>query len=125
MQRFNLLVCGGRKFNQAAYLYHVLDNVHQHRTITLLIHGDAPGADRLASAWALDRGVPQCKFPANWKGEGKAAGPLRNQRMLDTITHVDGVLAFAGQRGTADMISRATGKNINVFDLREKDMSFA
>lgn len=119
--RFNLLVTGGRKFHQAAYIYNVLDQIHAHRPITLLVHGNAMGTDSIAGAWATERGVPLAIFPANWKGEGKAAGALRNQRMLDCI-QIDGCIAFPGTTGTADMINRVNKEGIRLMNLTKQDI---
>lgn len=77
--------------------------------MTLLIHGDARGADRLAARWAVQNGVPVKAFPANWRAHGLAAGPMRNEQML-----VEGmpqlVIAFPGGRGTADMVRRVRSR---------------
>lgn len=48
----------------------------------MIIHGAAKGADTLAGLIARDQGWPQTPFPADWANNGKAAGPIRNQRML-------------------------------------------
>jgi len=51
--------------------------------ITELVHGACPdGVDQLAEKWALQNDVPIKQFPADWS-EGKKAGPLRNQSMID------------------------------------------
>lgn len=48
-------------------------------------------------------------FPANWSQYGHAAGPIRNQKMLDQ--NPDLVIAFhfdlEHSKGTKDMINRA------------------
>jgi hypothetical protein len=81
----------------------------------LVIHGDADGADWIADAVAQTWGVPRVKFPANWTGEGKSAGPKRNRRMFDLITP-DAVLAFPmpDSVGTRDMMRYAKAKGCPV-----------
>lgn len=101
-----LLVCGGRDFADKAAAWRALDAAHARRPIGLLIHGGARGADELAGAWAEARDVPAHAYAAMWKAYGPAAGPMRNQRMLETA-RPDGVLALPGGRGTADMCTRA------------------
>lgn len=101
-----LLVCGGRDFADRAAAWRALDAAHARRPIGLLIHGGARGADELAGAWADARGVPVHAYPALWKAYGPAAGPMRNQRMMETA-RPDGVLALPGGRGTADMCTWA------------------
>lgn len=102
-----LLVCGGRDFTDNALLCGSLDAVHGEFGVTVMIEGDARGADRLAGSWASNHDIPVMAFPVNWKRDGLRAGPLRNQQMLDE-GRPDLVVAFpTGGPGTADMIRRA------------------
>lgn len=105
-----ILVCGGRDFADQALLDRTLDELGP----CAVIHGDAPGADRLAKRWALDRAVPQRPYPADWRRHGRRAGPLRNQLMLDRERAISLVVAFPGGTGTADMVRRATARGIQV-----------
>jgi hypothetical protein len=57
--------------------------------------------------------VPIDVYVAQWKKHGRAAGPIRNQRMLDK-GKPDLVVAFPGGRGTADMIRRAERAGVPV-----------
>jgi len=106
-----LLVTGGRDFHGYQALKATLDKIHKETPVTLLIHGGARGADSLAGAWAAFNHVPALVFPANWTKHGKAAGPLRNQQMLDQ-GHPDAYIAFPGGRGTADMVQRCQRHHI-------------
>lgn len=109
-----LLVCGGREFKSLSPLFEALDRLRPHH----IIHGDAPGADRLAECWAKNREVPYTGYPAQWKLHGKAAGPLRNKRMLEE-GNPDRVLATPGGDGTANMIKQAKAKGLTVLLLEE------
>lgn len=100
-----VIVCGGRDFNDYARVCEVLDRLHASRPFAVLRHGAARGADSLAGRWARERGVPEEQVPANWTRDRKAAGPIRNQQMLDM--GADLVVAFPGGRGTEDMVKRA------------------
>ena len=95
-----------------------LDAIHREKTITRLIHGAARGADSLAAAWARSRGIPALAFPADWKQDGKAAGFIRNARMLR-----DGrpelVVAFPGGNGTAHMVKLARSAGVTVLEAAE------
>lgn len=106
-----LLVCGGRDYSDRAELYAVLDRVHRERGVDLLIAGGAPGADSLAEQWADNRGVPKAIEPALWQKHGKAAGPIRNQLMLDKHLPT-GAVAFPGGNGTRDMVNRLVRASI-------------
>lgn len=108
-----VLVCGGRDFTDRDRLFAELDQIHQENGITLLIHGEARGADRLADEWAAARSVWVAPFPADWKAFGRAAGPMRNRIML-TKGEPDMIVAFPGGRGTADMVKQATKAGVSV-----------
>lgn len=81
----------------------------------LVIHGGAPGADTIAGKWAYTYTVPVLVFHAEWEKYGNAAGPIRNQRMIDegkpTEAH-----AFPGpnSKGTWDMVRKLRAASIPV-----------
>ncbi len=108
-----VLVCGGRDYLETEHVYTVLDQIHHASPISELIQGGAMGADSLARAWARDRKVDSTTVEADWIKHGKAAGPIRNQYMLDGYKP-DMVVAFPGGRGTADMTRRAKAAGIRV-----------
>lgn len=110
-----LLVCGGRDYRDVDAVYAALDRAHAKRPIMLVIHGGATGADTLAGAWARLNEVPCLAVPAEWKKHGKRAGPLRNMRMLEEWKP-DGVAAFPGGSGTADMIAQARNAGVKVWE---------
>ena len=89
-----------------------LSEAYQELGEATLIHGDAPGVDTLASYIWKEFGLPQKAFPADWKNLGKAAGPIRNQQMVDL--NPDLCIAFPSKnsRGTWDCVRRAKKANI-------------
>src|SRR5438132_11768271 len=97
-----ILVCGGREYADGHALNAALDAINADRPVTQLIHGAARGADSLAAAWARSRGIPTLPFPADWKNDGKAAGFVRNAKMVRD-GRPDLVVAFPGGKGTAHM----------------------
>jgi len=115
-----LLVCGSRTWTDRARLWQVLDQVvtdHGDGQVTV-IEGDARGADRLAGRLARERGWRLERYPADWSGEGRAAGFRRNARMLRQ-GRPDLVVAFtvgplAESRGTADMVRRTRAAGVPV-----------
>jgi hypothetical protein len=113
-----VLVCGGRDFDDYKYLSTVLTAIQAtHDLFTVLIHGDAKGADAHADAYARLHLIPVLRFPADWKRLGTAAGPARNAKMLRD-GKPDMVIAFKGGRGTANMVKQATEAGVTVFDAR-------
>lgn len=113
-----VLVCGGRKYSNASRLYGILGKLHRERGIEQVINGAASGADALASAWARANDVCVTEYPVDWKREGRAGGPRRNQAMLDN-EKPDAVVAFAGGLGTADMVRRARAAGVAIWEIRE------
>lgn len=112
-----VLVCGGRNFKDWQLAKDYLDRLHAEVGITCVIHGGARGADEIAEWWAGTwAGIESVEFPAAWHKHGKAAGPKRNQQMID-----DGkpelVVAFPGGQGTADMVRRAKSHGIQLREL--------
>jgi hypothetical protein len=82
----------------------------------VIIHGDYRGADRLADEWAVIRCVLVERYVADWVGLGRAAGPIRNQQMIDE-GKPDLVIAFpmlGKSIGTFDLMSRATKAGIRM-----------
>lgn len=108
-----LLVCGGRDFSDTEHAYKALDKLHRTHGIDVVIEGDARGADRIAGYWARRNRVDNLKFPADWERDGRAAGPIRNAKML-AEGKPDMVLAFPGGSGTADMMSKARAAGLAI-----------
>lgn len=113
-----ILVCGSRTYPVDFALPALLDAYRARADYLTVIDGGARGADTYAHEWAQARGVHTVRFHADWDTHGKAAGPIRNQRMLDE--EPDLVLAFidkplAQSRGTADMVGRARKANVPTY----------
>jgi len=108
-----ILVCGSRNSADAQYIFATLDWYHLLHPITRLIHGGATGVDTVGGAWAASRSIPVSVYHAAWPQHGRKAGPMRNEKML-THGKPDLIVAFAGGRGTADMLRRAARHNIPI-----------
>jgi hypothetical protein len=108
-----VLVCGGRDYDDRDLVFIVLDRIHKETPIEFVIQGEASGADALAREWAIDRKVALIGCHADWAKHGRAAGPIRNQDMIDRW-EPSMVLAFPGGRGTADMVRRARKAGVPV-----------
>ena len=108
-----VIVTGGRDFFDRARVFAALDRLHQRTPIGKLVHGGAPGADTLATEWAEARGVAEEVHPAEWDRWGAAAGPRRNQEMVNR--GADGGIAFPGGAGTADCTRRMRLNGIKVW----------
>jgi hypothetical protein len=121
-----LLVCGGRDYSDYTKVYteiaRALDWVSSGDEPndswlppkdTVIISGGATGADSIAVDWAVIHWVPREVYKADWERHGKAAGPIRNKRML-VEGKPDMVLAFPGGPGTANMVDQALKAGVPV-----------
>lgn len=119
-----VIVCGGRDFastnmDERDFVYNTLNQLDATRgPFKVVIHGCATGADEEGRIWAVGMGRLEAPFRANWRAHGRAAGPIRNQRMID-VGKPDAVIAFPGGRGTADMVQRAKLAGIPVFQASQ------
>jgi hypothetical protein len=116
MSGYRVLVCGGRDYSDADWLFGVLDHYHRAGAFECIIQGCARGADTLAGEWADARGVPVLPFPADWKRDGNAAGPIRNAQMLRE-GRPSFVVAFPGGNGTDDMKRQAKRAGVPVLEI--------
>ncbi|KKL26495.1 hypothetical protein LCGC14_2394700 [marine sediment metagenome] len=111
-----VLVCGGREWNDPWPILRELTKFHDG---TVVIHGAARGADKLAGVVAEGLGFEVIPVAANWNKHHRAAGPIRNKKMLAMKPMI--VLAFhediSKSKGTKDMviIARKAGIETKVF----------
>lgn len=99
-------MCGDRRWTDAEKIAAAFDRYQP----TLVIEGEAAGADTLARLEAERRGIRVLDFPADWDIYGRAAGPIRNRQMLDQ-GRPDLVVAFhsdlGASKGTRHMVELA------------------
>lgn len=126
MAKLRVLVCGGRKFNNWHIFFQAIkDVVGWHGEYfppkdLVIISGGAPGADELARILVKTFTIEYEEYAADWKKHGRAAGPIRNQKMLDE-GKPDCVLAMPGGRGTADMVRRAKEAGIITIEYNDEE----
>lgn len=110
-----VLVTGGRNYADLPTAYAELNRLEG---VTLVIEGGASGADKLAREWAASKGIASATFHAHWRTFGPAAGPKRNEWMLD-LGKPDLVLAFPGGAGTKGMVTIARHAGVKVVQVTE------
>lgn len=113
-----VLVCGGRDYDNWRQVSKTLAALDAETPIALIIQGGANGADWLAARWAKHNRKPCAEFKAHWETLGKAAGPIRNQWMLE-FGSPELVVAFGGGIGTKNMVDSATNAGIEVIRVGE------
>ena len=112
-----VLFCGDRNWSDYSCIRQELEKLPKG---SIIIEGCAAGADSIAGWLAEQMGFEVMKFPADWKKYKRAAGPIRNQQMLDE-GKPDMVFAFHENieisKGTKDMVTRAekAGLEVRIF----------
>ena len=97
-------------------IWATLDKVRDHVAEMVLVHGgDSKGADRLASAWAEARRIPQVAFGLDTR-LGQRAGFRRNEQMLSLSPRF--VVAFPGNGVLERLVIQAKQQNVQVVDRR-------
>lgn len=116
-----VLICGSRGWHDPNPItamiagYDMLSDGRSERLT--IIHGDAPGADKMAGRIGKQWGAEVVPEPADWDRYGKGAGPKRNEKMLrDHKPEV--ILAFrsAGKsNGTDDMVNKGVAAGVPTY----------
>lgn len=125
-----VLVTGDRFYDDSKIVSAVLDGLyllHQEDDPYgpfVVIEGQCPkgGADLFAEEWAKRTGgVDHRPVPADWDTHHKAAGPIRNRKMLKE-ERPDVVVAFHDDlehsKGTKDMVTIADKAGVPVYHIR-------
>ena len=86
-------------------------------TITEVVSGCCRGADRDGEHWADDFGIPVQRFPADWRTNGKSAGPIRNRQMAE---YADALIVVwdGASASTKNMITEAKRRGLRVHIYR-------
>jgi len=105
-----VLITGSREFSDIEIARTALSDARWSLGPDLVVvHGGARGADRLLAVMAGQLGFVTEVHPANWTANGKAAGFIRNQAMVDLGAHLALVFLVEGVacRGTKACWRRA------------------
>lgn len=130
-QPYRIIVTGWRDATpeDGAYVASVL-HVAVRRPLAVgrpvvIVQGKCPrgGVDLAAESWAeATLGVTNEPRPADWKGRGKAAGPIRNGEMVAAGAEICLAFPGPGSSGTWDCIRQAAdaGIHVRIYPLRER-----
>lgn len=109
-----VLICGDRNWDDDRLIRHQM--YHRLPEGSTVIEGGARGADQIAGRLADKLGLNHKTFKADWDRYGKAAGAIRNNKMLDQKPNE--VWAFHDDlhrsKGTAHCVHEARKRNIPV-----------
>lgn len=122
VEMMRIIICGSRYTEDSVELRnrirHEIEALSKYMYYTEIVHGCAKGADTIGGIVGQQYAAKVTKIPADWAKHGRAAGPKRNQKMLDyAMEKPCAVIAIQlkGQtKGTQDMIQRARIKNVPV-----------
>lgn len=117
-----VLICGCRKWSNYDSILKVVQGLIKNYGDAVIVEGECSGADMLARQAAIECEIPFRGYPAQWKKYGNAAGPIRNQQMIDE-EQPDMCIAFhpflPGSKGTKNMVTRAREAGIETYVITE------
>jgi hypothetical protein len=113
MEKFKVIVAGGRLFNNYSLLKEKLDNLLSNKINIEIVSGMAKGADKLGERYAKEKNLGLKYFPAQWDKIGNTAGYVRNIEMAE---YADACVCFWDGKsfGTRHMIETAKKHNLKL-----------
>lgn len=115
-----VLITGDREWTDKKAIEEIINLVSDDNNLNYLIaiiHGGARGADTIAGEYAKSLGLKVIERKANWKKYGKAAGPMRNSKMLKLKPDI--CFGFhndiKNSKGTRGMLKKAKKAGIPTF----------
>ena len=127
-----LIIAGSRDYHDRTVVYETIKlaleswfkpflSAHPEVVIEEVVSGRCRGVDLIGEDWAKEHRIPIATFPVSgkeWEEQGRAAGPVRNQRMVmhargGNGKYTDGkggaliALWRRRSRGTFDVIKKA------------------
>lgn len=118
-----VVVAGSRDFNNYPEAEKYIDLCIlkiKGRYSLVFVSGNCKGADLIGEKYAKEHGYEIEIFPAEWKKYGRAAGPIRNEKMAEISDYV--ICFWDGKsRGTKNMIDMARKFNKEIRIKRIKN----
>lgn len=113
-----ILITGSRNYSDPSTLRAALFQSWRalgQRYDTVLVSGaHRHGADALAEQYWRELCLPVETHPADWSTHGRAAGPIRNQQMVDRGADICLAFPTSSSIGTWDCVRRAKAAGIPV-----------
>ncbi len=107
-----IAITGGKNVTDIDAIFARLDKARAKYSDMVLVHGGAPGVERIAAQWAERHGVHQVVCKPDWNAHGRAAPFRRNDDLLNLLPK--GVIAFPGSGITDNLIDKAAKLGIPV-----------
>jgi SLOG family YspA-like protein len=111
-----ILICGDREWDNPEPIYRLISRLPPG---TVVVEGEARGADKIAGRLARLKGLEVDPYPADWDTYGKSAGPIRNRQMLvegkpDVVVYFH--LDLALSKGTRNMVTQAFSAHVPIYN---------
>lgn len=110
-----VIIAGTRHLNTGVTkAFNIIDSlVKKSKLPSVILCGCGGNVDAYGNSYGIHNGIPVKHFPAAWDRHGKAAGPIRNQVMVDEADML--FLIWDGEsRGSRDVLRKARKKGIPV-----------
>jgi hypothetical protein len=112
-----IIVCGSHNYQNQQLLTKTLRDYTKHHKVSVIVLGQAQGAETMAAEWAMQNNVRLKIVPTNRQMQGAEATIERNTRMIESNSDAAAVLHFMGCEISEDLCQRALRKNIVVDDV--------
>lgn len=122
MTDYRVLITGSRNWTDEKKIERAIQiaTLGQSKSRTVIVHGAAKGADRIAGTIAEGMGLHVEAYPADWDVHGKSAGPIRNQQMVDLGADICLAFPLGESRGTRHCMQAAEKAGIKVINHGDK-----
>ena len=121
MEKYRIVICGGRHFNDYEQLKTTITNFLKQRKIEIenveIVSGHCQGADMLGEQYAKEYGLKLTIFPADWQRYKRKAGPIRNKQMIEYIMQTENkaVIAFVSENSKGTKQTVLLAKRAGIF----------
>lgn len=119
-----LIIAGSRAYEPAriapmlGYLVDKAEQLAGKGMVSVVLSGCAPGVDKAGEIFAVEEDVAIERYPADFAGLGRCAGPIRNAKMASVADAL--LLIWDGcSRGSADMLRKAKRAGLSIIVVRE------
>lgn len=112
-----IIVCGSQDYQDKQLLTKTLRDYTQRHKVSIIVLGQAHGAETMAAEWAMQNNVRLSIVPTNRKMQGFEATVERNTRIVESNRDAVAVLHFMGCENSEDLCQRALRNNIVVDDV--------
>lgn len=128
-----VLVSGSREGFTYQEFCDIFEDKYKDVKVTELIAGGARGIDRYAKMYAKEKNLEFTEMLADWDGQGKRAGSIRNTDMAVHLMELRDAgykvsviaLRYDSSSGTTDMIKKAMKFKFDVFVFDKKLFDFS